>query len=106
MQVLTWEKKRRILLKSLASIDESVAQRADSVHTAWQAVAEEQRLAAAPAAEQFETALKQEMGAGPEDILREPRAPEPDEPTQEQDNENEETAVTPPKRKTLAHYLD
>lgn len=111
MRVLTWDKKRRTLLKTLAAVDEGAAQRADSVRQAWATMSDENRALSPALQEEIDGILAPEEFATPEEVLLQPRQPEPVEPippNQEHitESENNEVADVPPKRKSLAHYLD
>lgn len=118
MQVLSWERKRKKLLQSLAEIDSSVAKRAQSVAAAWvesaNAIAEQ----AQPQAPTIPVDFDYPEIITAEDAIFQPRPPEqPDVPPEadippDLDLPDDEALITAPepaampKQKSLASYLD
>lgn len=118
MKVLSWNQKRKKLLRQFAELDAAVARRVSEVETAWQETAQEFAAPEAPnqAAAGMGMSLNeleelQEYSTA-EDVLLQPKPPisiEIQGDPQEMGLPDEElapTVISSPKKKSLASYLD
>lgn len=116
MHVLTWDQKRKKLLRQLAGLDAAVARRVVDLESAW-AETERQHASASTATQALAIegieALQEYSTA--EDLLLQPKPPElidmPPDPDEMHVPAATETVsmpppATPPKQKSLASYLE
>lgn len=106
MQVLSWNQKRKRLLRQLAGVDTGVARRVIQVETAWEEASQEMAQA-----NETDTTLQEFTTA--DDFLQQPKPPitdeiaqVPEEPVIATQPSDVMTPATAAAKKTLASYLD